>query len=173
MRTASVRRTVAAALVAGALGTATGTAQAASQVDDFTGGALTETAVVDGGVELATFNQSFNANPGWTTTPWSIAECPTAGGSEVLGGVMNVDGARVDSGKGQVGSSLMFRATFGAEGFQHVGYGVDFNTEPRWAMFSTSNTMNRVFARVNNGTVATAVEAVSYTHLTLPTTPYV
>ena len=60
MRTATVRRTVAAALVAGALGTTAGAAQAAPQQDDFTGGAPNETALVGGGVELATLrSQTF------------------------------------------------------------------------------------------------------------------
>ena len=62
MRTATVRRTVAAALVAGALGTAAGVAQAAPQQDDFVGvRPQHETALVGGGVELATFNQTSNA----------------------------------------------------------------------------------------------------------------
>lgn len=162
MRTASVRRTVAAALIAGAFGTA-GTAQAASQQDNFSGGVLNDTAVVDGGVELAMFSESFSTSPAWTTTQWSIPDCPADGGSNVAGGVMSVDAARVDSGTGQEGSSLKFRATFGGEPFQHVGFGVDFNAVSRWAMFTTSNTTNKVYARVENGTVSTAVEVPNVT----------
>ena len=48
------------------------------------------------------------------------------------------------------GRSLEFVATFGGGNFQHVGFGVDFNNDPDWAIFSIKGdgTFN---ARDNNG----------------------
>ncbi len=74
----------------------------------------------------------------------------------MTGTALAVDGARVDSAKGNPGSSLKFRATFGAQRFQHVGFGVDFDTVNRWAMFSTNDTSDKIFARVHDGTTADA-----------------
>ena len=59
------------------------------------------------------------------------------GTATVAGGTLTVDGARAnttafyDSGR-----SLDFAATFTADPFQHVGFGVAFE-DPPWAMFST------------------------------------
>ena len=165
MRTASVRRTVAAALVAGALGTTGGVAQAAPQQDDFVSGLPqhVNTAVVGGGVELPlAFNETFDTavSTAWTTTPWTLpppSECSVAGQSKVdPAGTMVVDGARVDSKLGGPGSSLAFTATFAGKEHQHVGFGVDFNDTARWAMFSTGPATNMVFARTLGGTPAGA-----------------
>jgi hypothetical protein len=158
LRTASVRRTVAAALVAGVFGTAAGSAQAAPQVDNLTQGTHDKTALVGGGVEMApVFNQTFDQMPAWTTTPWALpAGCTVPGTAKIEpAGILAVNGARLDSGAGSVGSSLKFNATF-ADSNQHVGFGVDFNDVARWAMFSTENTGNTVFARTLGGTPAGA-----------------
>ncbi|HEX2412819.1 MAG TPA: hypothetical protein VHJ39_16765, partial [Solirubrobacteraceae bacterium] len=95
LRTASVRRTVAAALVAGVFGTAAGSAQAAPQVDNFVAGTHDKTAVIGGAVTLKPeIHETFDAAPpaSWIT-PWE-----TGGGATVTGGVMSADRARVDTG---------------------------------------------------------------------------
>jgi hypothetical protein len=153
LRTATVRRTVAAALVAGAFGTTGGVAQAAPQQDDFTGGASTETALIGGAIELATFDHSFNGAPtlpaSWIPgTAQTIAPCGPGGQAAIAGDALSVDAARSDSGLGGAGSSLRFTATFAKdEPYQHVGFGVDFGatetTNPastNWAIFSTAGT---------------------------------
>ena len=165
MRTASVRRTVAAALVAGALGTTAGVAQAAPQQDDFATTETGKTTLVGNAVELATFNQDFNgAALPWPAVQFSaLSGCATDGGATMTGTALAVDGARVDSAKGNPGSSLKFRATFGAQRFAHVGFGFDFDTVNRWAMFSTNDTSDKIFARVHDGTTGTAVEVPGVT----------
>ena len=130
MRTASVRRTVAAALVAGALGTTAGAAQAAPQQDDLTKGEtqVGKTALVDRngalGVEMATFAHDFagTALPsGWPSSP----------GATVANGSMTVDGALVNhSATGGPARTLEFTATFGDEKFQHVGFGTTSTPDP-------------------------------------------
>ena len=69
---------------------------------------------------------------GWEMVPWN-----TGGSATVGGGVLTVDGARANTTSlYDAGRSLEFAATFTADPFQHVGFGVDFNDAP-WAMFST------------------------------------
>ena len=48
------------------------------------------------------------------------------------------------------GRSLEFAANFGGANFQHVGFGVDFNQSPNWAMFSVRSD-GQFAARTNNG----------------------
>ena len=88
---------------------------------------------------------------GWTSTPWS-----GGGGSTVGGGAVAVNGALLatDDSYGP-GRSIEFDATFGAANFQHAGFGVDLNMVARWAMFSTGNTSDTVFARTNNAGATT------------------
>jgi hypothetical protein len=82
---------------------------------------------------------------GWASTPW------TGGTSTVADGKLTVDGARANTdtlyGPGR---SLEFVATFGAAQFQHAGFAVDVDQSANWAMFSTNNTTNALFARTNN-----------------------
>ena len=90
----------------------------------------------DGEVQLRpAVGQEFggNALPGdWFAEPWE-----GGGGATVSGGSLLVSGARAGtSGAFGPGRTLEFTATFGAAGFQHVGFGVDYNDVP-WAMFST------------------------------------
>jgi len=69
---------------------------------------------------------------GWTATPWD-----SGGSGTVSGGALTIDGALVGTtatyGSGR---SLEFVATFGGGLNQHVGFGVDFNNDSNWAMFS-------------------------------------
>jgi hypothetical protein len=150
LRTASVRRTVVAALVAGACGAAAGSAQAAPQVDNLTQGTHDKTALVGGGVELApALNQTFDAPP---PADWVKPWVTPGGGAPASGGIVSVDRARLDTGvPGGAGTSVAYKATFGKEAFQHLGFGVDFDADTRWAIFSTLNTSDSIYARVNVG----------------------
>ncbi|WP_255433575.1 N,N-dimethylformamidase beta subunit family domain-containing protein [Tessaracoccus sp. MC1865] len=89
---------------------------------------------------------------GWNTTPW------TGGTATVAGGVATVDGALLAYGTPDAmygpGRSIEFVATFGAAGFQHVGFGVDMNDVARWAIFSTNQSTNTLYARTNNNGTA-------------------
>jgi hypothetical protein len=82
---------------------------------------------------------------GWTSTQW------TSGGSAtVSGGTLTVNGMRVGPTASYApGRSLEFVATFGADSYQHVGFGDSFNSTP-WAIFSTSSG-GGLYARTNNG----------------------
>jgi hypothetical protein len=151
LRTASVRRTVAAALIAGTLGATGGTAQAASQVDDLTQGTHGSTALVAGGVEIApAFDAMFNGSAlpqGFESRQWTAG----TGGATPNGSAMIVDRARGVNGiAGKPGSSLSFTATFGGQRAQHVGFAIDFNS-PQWAAFSTWESSDTIYARVRNG----------------------
>ncbi len=103
----------------------------------------------DGEVTLKpTVGEEFSGSSlpnGWSSSPW------TGGTSTVSGGNLVVDGARANTdalyGPGR---SLEFVATFGAQQFQHVGFGVDLDQSANWAMFSTSSTTNTLYARTNN-----------------------
>jgi hypothetical protein len=82
---------------------------------------------------------------GWTVNKWS-----SGGSALVNGGTIAVDGALVGtSGTYSRGRSLDFVATFTTDGYQHVGFGVDFNRAP-WAIFSTGGG-GSLMARSNNG----------------------
>ena len=125
---------------------AAGVTGAATYVSDTAG---------DGEVVLApTLSAEFEGTAlpaGWTSTLWAGGG---PGGSTVGGGAVVVDGALLatDATYGP-GRSIEFDATFGAATFQHAGFGVDVNNVNRWAMFSTNNTTDTVFARTNNGGV--------------------
>ncbi|MEO8289285.1 MAG: N,N-dimethylformamidase beta subunit family domain-containing protein, partial [Chloroflexota bacterium] len=86
---------------------------------------------------------------------WTVVNTWSSGGSAaVSGGNLSVDGALAATGTYYApGRSLEFVATFGSQTFQHVGFGVDVNNSPNWAMFSTNNQSNPValWARSNNG----------------------
>lgn len=83
---------------------------------------------------------------GWTCSAWS-----PGGGCTVAGSELAVDRARVgtDAVFGP-GRSLEFRATFGADTFQHVGFVSDFDFNAPWAIFSTFNG-GALFARTSSG----------------------
>jgi hypothetical protein len=91
---------------------------------------------------------------GWTTSSWG-------GGSStvVAGGSVTVDGERLSSDPlHPAGRSMEFVATFGAASFQHVGFGVDYDSVAAWAMFSTHNTGGSVlYARTHDGGAASNV----------------
>ncbi|MGY2132960.1 N,N-dimethylformamidase beta subunit family domain-containing protein [Hymenobacter sp. HD11105] len=112
-----------------------------------------------GGVQLKpAVLQDFTTTP--PTTEWQSFSW-TGGTTTFAGGQAVVDGARFNTEPETAtlspGSSLEFVATFGAEGFQHVGFGAGnddggmYNNTPIWAMFSTGNNAGTgLKARVNN-----------------------
>jgi hypothetical protein len=110
--------------------------------DDFAGSTPgSATWVVEpGSVRLLPTGLSANFDTlpaGWTATP----------GATVAGGSLTIDAARAESNTtftpGQV---LEFRASFGADRFQHVGFVADFDTGP-WAVVSTGSGGGALFAR--------------------------
>ena len=93
--------------------------------------------------------------------------------STVSGGVLNVDGARVFSTNifYTPGRALEFYGTFGAQAYQHMGFGQSFATVEyeSWAMFSTLGTTNSLYARTNNnGVTVDALIPGSWIGLTSP-----
>jgi hypothetical protein len=137
-----------------AIAPALATAAPASIVDeDFAGGTDANTIVVaPGSVQLAPIEV---LPPDWTVTnsfPWG------GGTATASAGVLSVDGALAGpTTTFSAPQTLTFTATFGAESFQHMGFGVDFNNVPDWAMFSTFNTSGvdtTLFARINVGGTA-------------------
>jgi hypothetical protein len=139
-----------AALLAMAIAPASATAAPASIVDDdFTGGTTNANTVVvaPGSVQLAPVE----------TLPadWTVTNSPPWGGGTATAntGVLTVDGALAGpTTTFSAPQRLMFTGTFGAEAFQHMGFGVDFNTVENWAMFSTFNTSGAgttLYARTN------------------------
>ncbi len=149
MRTASVRRTVAAALIAGAFGAA-GTAQAASQQDDFVSGSPQHdtTAVIAGGVEIApAFIDAFDQLPTSSLTPWPVA----TEASRADAGSLLLNEALFNSGAAAgVGTSIKFRGILGAQDNQHVGFASGFENG-RWAIFSRKEGSTVLSARMQNG----------------------
>ena len=91
---------------------------------------------------------------GWSISPWLGGSGTTFNGNVAL-----VDGALLATELPyfSVNRSIEFVATFGAETFQHAGFGQTFAAEQGeyWAMFSTWGTTNNLFARTNNNDVFT------------------
>jgi uncharacterized membrane protein len=79
---------------------------------------------------------------GWSSTAWEAG-----GGAQVVGGALVVDGARAGTDATFApGSSVEFSAAFGAAPFQHVGFGVTYETTP-FAIFSTGGGGSQLLAR--------------------------
>ena len=87
---------------------------------------------------------------GFSSQTWESQGGGTGGNATVSGGALHVNGAYAGTDATfSSGRSLEFNATFGASNFQHAGFSDNFNSV--WAMFSTANGSNQLFARVNNG----------------------
>lgn len=79
---------------------------------------------------------------GWTQTPWQVG-----GSATVANGLITVDGTLVGTEAYSAPSrALEFVATFGAEAYQHVGFGTDLNSLP-FILFSTGTSTTTLFAR--------------------------
>ena len=99
-----------------------------------------------------TVGEEFSGGPGvpvgWQVTPWNVPG--TGGGATVSAGHLVLNGASAGTTQTYgAGRSLEAVATLGGANFQHVGFGVDYNENPNWAMFSikADGTLN---ARTNN-----------------------
>ena len=113
-----------------------------------------------------TEGDEFSAGPGlpsgWASCPWSEPEtCASGSGATVSGGSLHINGtyARTAVSYGS-GRTLEFAASFGAQSFEHAGFGVDLNNSPNWAIFSvTSN--GALNARTNNNGSSTETQLSS------------
>jgi hypothetical protein len=123
------------------------------------------------------FSEEFSGSDlpgGWATYDWPYDG--TAGVYGIASGSVTVDGIRVDPDPAayDAGRSLEFMATFGADAFQHVGFGAGnneppseiYNTTP-WAIFSTGPTTTSLLARTwsndgNHDQVLTPPEGVNW-----------
>ena len=134
-------------------------------VSDFSAGAPDANTYVsktdDGEVTLQpTEGQEFSGGPGvpagWQVSPWDL---PSAGGSAtVTGGQLVLNGAAAGPTQTYAaGHALEAKATFSGATFQHVGFGVDFNTQPYWAMFSIKSD-GHLYARTNNNDAVTETQ---------------
>ena len=134
-------------------------------VSDFSAGAPDANTYVsktdDGEVTLQpTEGQEFSGGPGvpagWQVSPWNL---PGAGGTAtVTGGQLVLNGAAAGPTQTYAaGHALEFKATFSGATFQHVGFGVDFNTQPYWAMFSIKDD-GHLYARTNNNNAVTETQ---------------
>ncbi|MCF2447194.1 DUF4082 domain-containing protein [Dyadobacter sp. CY345] len=125
---------------------------------DFNAGNVgANTVVTTAGVSLKPKTEEFTTLPPvseWQSFPWN-----NGGTSTIVDGQIAVDGARYNTEPETAtfgpGTSIEFRATFGATPFQHIGFGagnnVDmYNNTAIWAMFSTNNTSTELQARVAN-----------------------
>lgn len=132
---------------------------------DFSQGTFTNTYIsetIDGEVILEpSAGAEFNALPPtteWASYPW------TGGTSTVSNGTLIVDGARYNSEPETTtfgpGRSLEFVATFGAQAFQHIGFGGGsnangtggiYNGDDPWAMFSTGSDGSQLYVRTQLG----------------------
>jgi hypothetical protein len=153
---------VALMLAVGLSGAATAAAatQTDTTVDDFLEGTPEGTYIgdsdagaVDGEVVLdPTIAEEFEAGPGlpdgWTFNgAWPDGSTPV-----VSGGALVADGGF--AGTGAVygpGRSLEFVASYSGDRFQHVGFGVDYNLQPFWAMVSTGASGGQLYARTSTG----------------------
>lgn len=98
---------------------------------------------------------------------WSGAAWTDGGANTVAGGVLTVDAASAGTNAYYTpGRSLEFVATFGAQSYQHMGFGVTYN-ETTWAMFSTGGDGASVKARSYgaSGGIDTVVGTVGAPHL--------
>ena len=134
-------------------------------VSDFSAGAPDANTYVsktdDGEVTLQpTEGQEFSGGPGvpagWQVSPWDL---PSSGGSAtVTGGQLVLNGAAAGPTQTYAaGHALEVKATFSGATFQHVGFGVDFNTQPYWAMFSIKGD-GHLYARTNNNNAVTETQ---------------
>jgi len=95
---------------------------------------------------------------GWSSATWESQGGGAGGSATVSGGSLRANGAFAGTTASfGPGRSLEFAATFGGAAFQHAGFSDNFNSV--WAIFSTSNTSNQLFARTNtsSGPIDTAI----------------
>ena len=126
-------------------------------LSDFASGTNSNTFVseVNGGqlILAPTVGENFSGSTlpsGWTANEWT----PGSGGTAtVSGGSIAVEGSRAGTNADYAaGATLESLATFRAAPWQHIGWVGDFNFNQNWAIFSTRETSNQLFARTSDGT---------------------
>ena len=88
---------------------------------------------------------------GWVSAAWSGSDSPVVNAGSLI---LNGERANMTAGFAP-GRSVEFVATFGAEMFQHAGFVGDETFASPWAIFSTFNTTDSLYARTSNVTNAT------------------
>ena len=85
----------------------------------------------------------------WSASEWTSG----SGGTAIVSvGLLTVDGARAGTNATYAaGVSLETSATFGAAPWQHIGWVGDFDFNQTWAIFSTFDTTNSLYARTSDG----------------------
>ena len=95
--------------------------------------------------------EEFSGGPGLPPSFGYSGNWSPGGSQTVSGGSLNIDGGYAGTtnlyGSGR---SLEFVATFPSAPFTHVGFGVDYNSDPSWMMFSVKGDGN-LYARTNPG----------------------
>jgi len=136
-------------------------------VNDFSTGTNNGTIITnnDGGeIQLAPllqeeFTGSAVNGSNWTSTSWtSMGGGATA--FTVANGNVTVAGGALLSAQSYTNLNLEGRVQFGASPYQHFGLATGLNTAAGnyWAIFSTRDTTNRLFARVNSNGASTDVD---------------
>ena len=125
-------------------------------VADFTGGTQSNTVVTNtsgGEVQLATSTDDFTGttlSTGWTTKSWaSLGGGPAS--TTVANSILSLGGEMVSSGTVLAGTPVEAQLAFAAVAYQHFGLATDLASVSgnSWVIFSTLNTTNTLFARVN------------------------
>jgi uncharacterized repeat protein (TIGR02543 family) len=123
-------------------------------VADFSAGTLNsceiDSGIGDGALRLGSgLSEEFSGEAlpaGWNVHIWN-----TGSQTVVNGGLLTVDGSQLyTSAQYGPGRTLEFMATFGAQPFQHIGFGgatPPYNESP-WIMFSTGDDAAQLYARV-------------------------
>ncbi len=125
---------------------------------------------IDSGVSLAPVLVEEFSNgvlpAGWSSTNWNpgywvagsgggAGEGGSSGSNWIAGGSVAVTSGNLQVAGAATatttsygpGRSLEFVATFNADAFQHVGFAADLAFDAPWAIFSTFNTTNSLYAR--------------------------
>ncbi len=113
------------------------------------------TATGNGGLSLASAFRDDFTGTSLDSTRWTTASWTSSGGGPtsvtVSGGLLKVLGGQVISAQPVLAGSVEGQVSFAAQAYQHFGLatGLASVSGNSWAMFSTSNTTNTLFARVN------------------------
>jgi hypothetical protein len=133
-----------------------------STVADFSSGSTNGTIVANnsgGEIQLAQLLQEEFSGSSLDATKWTTSSWTSSGGGQTsittAGGILTLGGAAIFSSQSQTNTAVEGRIAFGAAANQHFGLATGLSTVAGnyWAIFSTKNTTNHLFARVNsNGT---------------------
>lgn len=123
-------------------------------LDDFSSGAHAGTVATNAGggaLQLATaFSDDFQGT-GLAAAIWGTGAWSTQNAISVENGSLSIQGSHVFSVATYAEQTVEGQISFGAAPYQHFGMATGFDTTAGnyWAIFSTGNTSNTLFARVN------------------------